>query len=43
VMDEGRLVEIDEPERLLATGSTFRQLWARHREGDDQVVAGGRA
>jgi ATP-binding cassette, subfamily B, bacterial len=43
VMDEGRLVEIDEPERLLARGSTFRQLWARRREGEDYVVAGGGA
>jgi ATP-binding cassette, subfamily B, bacterial len=43
VMEEGRLVEIDEPDRLLARGSTFRELWSRHREGDDQVVAGGGA
>jgi ATP-binding cassette, subfamily B, bacterial len=43
VMDEGRLVEIDQPDRLLARGSRFRQLWVRHRESDDQLAAGGSA
>jgi ATP-binding cassette subfamily B protein len=43
VMDEGRLVEVDAPDRLLTRGSRFRQLWVGRREDDDHIAAGGTA